>query len=221
MKKIKITSIYVLLIVSFCYKSVGQIHNQEKNLKESDKFVQKMESKASWTDLKIPDAEIAVIKKAINSYKPILDNNKKLNLTTENLNGSGISIWFNGENKSDKKVAAGTIAKELGLDLYRIDLSLVVSKYIGETEKNLDKIFDAAEGKNWILFFDEADALFGKRTQVDDAHDKYANQEVSYLLQRIELYQGLVILATNSKTQIDESKLRRFKYIVHFPVPKK
>jgi len=221
MKKIKITSIYVLLIVSFCYKSVGQIHNQEKNLKESDKFVQKMESKASWTDLKIPDAEIAVIKKAINSYKPILDNNKKLNLTTENLNGSGISIWFNGENKSDKKVAAGTIAKELGLDLYRIDLSLVVSKYIGETEKNLDKIFDAAEGKNWILFFDEADALFGKRTQVDDAHDKYANQEVSYLLQRIELYQGLVILATKSKTQIDESKLRRFKYIVHFPVPKK
>jgi hypothetical protein len=221
MKKINIISTYVFLLLFFCSKSFGQSLIQEKNLKGNDKLVQKMESKASWTDLKIPDTEIAVIKKVINSYKPILENNKKSNPTTENLNGSGISIWFNGENKSDEIIAAGIIAKELGLDLYRIDLSLVVSKYFGETEKNLDKIFDKAEGKNWVLFFDEADALFGKRTQVIDTHDRYANQEVSYLLQQIESYDGLAILVTNSKTQIDESKLSRYKHIVHFPIPKK
>jgi SpoVK/Ycf46/Vps4 family AAA+-type ATPase len=221
MQKINITSTYLFLLLFFCFKSFGQVHNQEKNLKENDKFFQKMESKASWTDLKIPDAEFAVIKKAINSYKTNPDNKIKSNLTAENLNGPGISIWFNGENKSDESIAAGLIANELGLDLYKIDLSLVVSKYIGETEKNLNRIFDAAEAENWILFFDEADALFGKRTQVNDAHDRYANQEVSYLLQKMETYQGLAILATNSKTQIVESKLSRFKYIVHFPKPKK
>jgi SpoVK/Ycf46/Vps4 family AAA+-type ATPase len=219
MKKIHITSTYIFLLLFFCCKSFGQIHNQEKNLKGTDKFVQKMESKASWTDLKIPDTEIDAIKKVINTYKPILENNKKTDLTTENINGPGISIWFNEENASGKKIAAAIIARELGLELYRIDLSLVVSKYIGETEKNLDKIFDAAEGKNWILFFDEADALFGKRTQINDAHDKYANQEVTYLLQRIEFYQGLTILATNSKIKPDESKLLQFKYIVRFPAP--
>ncbi|MBC7862176.1 MAG: ATP-binding protein, partial [Bacteroidia bacterium] len=112
------------------------------------------------------------------------------------------------------------IGKKTGRDVYRIDLSTVVSKYIGETEKNLRKLFDRAERKDWILFFDEADAIFGKRTSVNDAHDRYANQEVSYLLQRIEYHEGLVILATNMKNNIDSAFMRRFQCIVHFPMPK-
>ena len=103
--------------------------------------------------------------------------------------------------------------------MFRIDLSRVVSKYIGETEKNLARLFDRAEHKNWILFFDEADALFGKRTEIRDAHDKYANQEVAYLLQRIENYAGLVILASNQRGNLDEAFLRRFQAVIHFPVP--
>ena len=103
--------------------------------------------------------------------------------------------------------------------MFRIDLSRVVSKYIGETEKNLARLFDRAEHKNWILFFDEADALFGKRTEIRDAHDKYANQEVAYLLQRIEGHSGLVILATNQRGNVDEAFLRRFQAVIHFPVP--
>src|SRR5699024_10733916 len=104
---------------------------------------------------------------------------------------------------------------------YRIDLSLTVSKYIGETEKNLARIFDWASDKQWILFFDEADALFGKRTEISSAHDRYANQEVSYLLQRMEDYPGMVILATNLKSNIDEAFTRRFQSVIYFPVPGK
>ena len=100
-----------------------------------------------------------------------------------------------------------------------MDLSRVVSKYIGETERNLSSLFDKAENKNWILFFDEADALFGKRTDIRDAHDKYANQEVAYLLQRVENYNGLVILATNQRSNIDDAFVRRFQAIIHFPIP--
>jgi len=112
------------------------------------------------------------------------------------------------------------LGKSMGKDVYRVDLSQTVSKYIGETEKNLAKLFDKAENKNWILFFDEADALFGKRTDIRDAHDKYANQEVAYLLQRIESYNGLVILASNQRTNIDEAFTRRFQSIIHFPFPR-
>jgi SpoVK/Ycf46/Vps4 family AAA+-type ATPase len=103
--------------------------------------------------------------------------------------------------------------------VYRIDLSQVVSKYIGETEKNLEKVFNKAENKDWILFFDEADALFGKRSNVQNAHDKYANQEVSYLLQRVEDFPGLIILASNYKSNIDQAFIRRFNAIIHFPMP--
>jgi SpoVK/Ycf46/Vps4 family AAA+-type ATPase len=112
------------------------------------------------------------------------------------------------------------LGKYTGKDVFRIDLSRVVSKYIGETEKNLSRLFDKAENKNWILFFDEADALFGKRTDIRDAHDKYANQEVSYLLQRIEGYSGLVILATNQRGNIDDGFVRRFQAMIHFPMPR-
>jgi SpoVK/Ycf46/Vps4 family AAA+-type ATPase len=116
-------------------------------------------------------------------------------------------------------MAAEVIASELGLDLYKIDLSQVVSKYIGETEKNLDRIFAAAEDANAILFFDEADALFGKRSEVKDAHDRYANIEVGYLLQKMEEYEGIAILATNLRSHLDEAFVRRMQAIVEFPFP--
>ena len=112
------------------------------------------------------------------------------------------------------------LGKHTGKDVFRIDLSRVVSKYIGETEKNLSRLFDKAENKNWILFFDEADALFGKRTDIRDAHDNYANQEVAYLLQRIESYDGLVILASNRRANIDDAFVRRLQSIIHFPMPR-
>ena len=111
------------------------------------------------------------------------------------------------------------LGKHTGKDVFRVDLSRVVSKYIGETEKNLSRLFDKAENKNWILFFDEADALFSKRTDVRDAHDKYANQEVAYLLQRIEGYNGLVILASNQRANIDDAFVRRLQAIIPFPMP--
>jgi SpoVK/Ycf46/Vps4 family AAA+-type ATPase len=116
-------------------------------------------------------------------------------------------------------MAAEVLARELALDLYRIDLSAVVSKYIGETEKNLARVFDGAEAGGAILLFDEADALFGKRSEVKDSHDRYANIEVSYLLQRMESYRGLAILTTNRKSALDEAFLRRLRFAVEFPFP--
>jgi hypothetical protein len=132
---------------------------------------------------------------------------------------AGYKALFYGPPGTGKTFTATLLGKQFNRDVYRIDLSQVVSKYIGETEKNLEKIFQKAEDKNWILFFDEADALFGKRTSVSSAHDRYANQETSYLLQRIEDFNGLVILASNNKANIDQAFLRRFNAIVHFPIP--
>jgi hypothetical protein len=131
----------------------------------------------------------------------------------------GYRTLFYGPPGTGKTLTATLLGKSTGREVFRIDLSLIVSKYIGETEKNLSKIFDKARNKNWILFFDEADALFGKRTNVRDAHDKYANQEVSYLLQRIESFGGVIILASNMKSNIDDAFLRRFHSIIHFPKP--
>lgn len=132
----------------------------------------------------------------------------------------GYTSLFYGPPGTGKTFSACLLGKYCNCDVYRIDLSMIISKYIGETEKNLARIFDMAEHKNWILFFDEADALFGKRTKVEDAHDRYANQEVSYLLQRIEDFNGVVILASNLKTNIDPAFLRRFQSVIHFPMPK-
>ncbi len=131
----------------------------------------------------------------------------------------GYRALFYGPPGTGKTLTASLLGKYTGKDVYRIDLSMMVSKFIGETEKNLSNLFSKAENKDWILFFDEADALFGKRTSVRDAHDKYANQEVSYLLQRVEHYNGLVILATNFKSNIDEAFSRRFQSIIYFPMP--
>lgn len=133
--------------------------------------------------------------------------------------GHGLKALFAGASGTGKTMTAGVIARELGLDLYKIDLSAIVSKYIGETEKNLDSIFRAAQSSNAILFFDEADALFGKRSEVKDAHDRYANIEVAYLLQKIEEYEGVVILASNLSKNIDDAFARRMHYVVEFPLP--
>ena len=125
-------------------------------------------------------------------------------------------ILFIGEPGTGKKTLAALIGEQAGKEVYRIDLSMFISKYIGETEKNLELLFGTAEDKGWILFFDEADALYRKRTGVRDAHDKYANQKVDYLLQRIEDYNGLVILATNMKSNIDDAFTRRFQTVIRF-----
>lgn len=132
----------------------------------------------------------------------------------------GFTSLFYGPPGTGKTFSACLLGKHCGCDVYKIDLSAIVSKYIGETEKNLAKIFDMAENKQWMLFFDEADALFGKRTKVDDSHDRYANQEISFLLQRIEEFNGVTILASNLKGNIDDAFIRRFQSVVHFPMPK-
>lgn len=126
-------------------------------------------------------------------------------------------VLFYGTKKSGKHTIATMLANQAGKELYKVDLSKLDSKYIGETEKNLSTLFSVAEDKGWILFFDEADALFGKRTEVKDSHDKYANQEVAYLIQRIEEYKGLVILSSNLKSNIAQAFLRRLRYAIHFP----
>ncbi len=131
----------------------------------------------------------------------------------------GLKVLFAGESGTGKTMAAEVLGAELGLELFRVDLSTIVSKYIGETEKNLDRIFEAATGSNAILFFDEADALFGKRSEVSDAHDRYANIEVAYLLQKMEGYPGAVILATNFRQNIDDAFVRRLDFVIDFPFP--
>lgn len=133
----------------------------------------------------------------------------------------GLKVLFYGKSGTGKTQTAAILGNELKLPVYRIDLSQIVSKYIGETEKNLERIFSAAERKNWILFFDEGDALFGKRTSVNSSNDRYANQEVAYLLQRVEDYRGIIILSTNLKDNIDTAFLRRFQIITEFQLPDK
>jgi SpoVK/Ycf46/Vps4 family AAA+-type ATPase len=133
----------------------------------------------------------------------------------------GVTMLFAGPPGTGKTMAAEVIASELSLDLYRIDLSTIISKYIGETEKNLEKIFNEAQHSNAILFFDEADAIFGKRSEVKDAHDRYANIETSYLLQRMENYDGVTILATNLRANLDEAFTRRLQFAIDFPAPEK
>jgi DNA polymerase III delta prime subunit len=171
----------------------------------------------NWDDLVINDE----LKEQINELKSWLKYNDQL-IDEWGMGGrikKGYRTLLYGPSGTGKTFTAGLLGKEVNKDVYKIDLSMVVSKYIGETEKNLELLFARAEDKGWILFFDEADALFGKRTNVRDAHDKYANQEVSYLLQRIEDYNGMVILATNMKNNIDDAFIRRFNSILKFPMP--
>ncbi len=179
----------------------------------------KTEARYIWNDLVLPDEKVKQLKEIsgqVRHYYRVFDEwgfDRKLSY------GKGLSVLFTGPPGTGKTMAAQVITNELQLDLYKIDLSGVVSKYIGETEKNLEKIFDEAETSNAILFFDEADALFGKRTEVSDAHDRYANIETSYLLQKMEEYEGIVILATNLRENIDDAFTRRIRFIVEFPFP--
>jgi len=183
----------------------------------SDFPAQLIETGLEWKDLILNEKTDSQIQE----IETWLKHNDKLlnNLDMKNRIKPGFRVLFSGPPGTGKTLTASLLGKYTNRDVYRIDLSLVISKYIGETEKNLSKLFDRAENKDWILFFDEADALFGKRTGVRDAHDKYANQEVSYLLQRIEAHAGLVILATNMKANIDSAFTRRFNAIIDFDNP--
>ena len=184
-----------------------------------EQLTQRIESGVSWKDLVLPESELNILRELATHVRHKEQVYHHWGFAQKNARGLGISALFAGASGTGKTLAAEVLGNELQLDVYRIDLSSVVSKYIGETEKNLKKIFDAAEGCGAILLFDEADALFGKRSEVKDSHDRYANMEVSYLLQRIESYQGLAILTTNLKDDLDRAFLRRIRFIVQFPFP--
>jgi len=184
-----------------------------------DDLAQRIDSAATWSDLVLPESQRQVLREIalhLRARGLVYDT---WGFAARNARGLGISALFAGTSGTGKTMAAEVLAQELRLDLYRIDLSQVVSKYIGETEKNLRRVFDAAEAGGAILLFDEADALFGKRSEVKDSHDRYANIEISYLLQRMEAYAGLAILTTNMKSALDSAFLRRLRFVVEFPFP--
>ncbi len=172
-----------------------------------------------WDDLVLPPKQLSQLKELETSIRNSSGVLEDWNFRSRLAYGRGITAVFSGPSGTGKTMAAGILARELGLDLYKIDLSRVVSKYIGETEKNLERIFQQAEDANAMLFFDEADALFGKRSAIKDAHDRYANIEISYLLQKMEERLGVTILATNLKTNMDEAFVRRIRFSVEFPMP--
>jgi SpoVK/Ycf46/Vps4 family AAA+-type ATPase len=184
-----------------------------------DDLAQRIEPAAVWDELVLPELQRQVLREIAVHVRQRSKVYETWGFTTKGTRGLGISALFAGASGTGKTMAAEVLAGELRLDLYRIDLSQVVSKYIGETEKNLRRVFDAAEEGGAILLFDEADALFGKRSEVKDSHDRYANIEVSYLLQRMEAYRGLAILTTNMKNALDTAFLRRIRFIVQFPFP--
>jgi SpoVK/Ycf46/Vps4 family AAA+-type ATPase len=176
-------------------------------------------TESSWDDLLLTKKALQQIKAISNQVK----NNTTLTGKTKLINKTNkvSPVLFYGSQANEQITTAALIGKIINKDAYRIDLSKLVSKYIGETEKNLNVLFDTAEKKDWILFFEEADALFGKRSDVTDTHNRYANLDVTYLLQRIEDHPGLVLLAANKKTTIDPDFIKRLRPIIHFPKPKK
>ncbi len=184
-----------------------------------DSLAQRLELKATWNDIVLPAQELDLLQQIAGQVKQRTKVYADWGFAEKMNRGLGITALFAGESGTGKTLAAEVLANDLRLNLYRIDLSAVVSKYIGETEKNLRRLFDAAEDGGAILFFDEADALFGKRSEVKDSHDRYANIEVNYLLQRMEAYRGLAILATNMRSALDIAFTRRLRFIVTFPFP--
>ena len=183
------------------------------------KLARKIMPRYTWSDIILPADQLTLLREIVATVRGrpvVLD---EWGVGAKLASSAGVTILFSGPPGTGKTMAAEVIAIELGLDLYKIDLSTVVSKYIGETEKNLERIFNEAQTSNAILFFDEADAIFGKRSEVKDAHDRYANIEISYLLQRMEIYDGVAILATNLRANLDEAFTRRLQFSVHFPFP--
>lgn len=193
----------------------SRLHSNQK----LSELATKIEPRYEWRNIVLPSDTFEQLREMVNMVKqrPFVYNTwgfgQKLAL------GRGVNALFAGESGTGKTMAADIIANDLGLDLYKIDLSMLVSKYIGETEKNLDRIFTEATTSNAILFFDEADAIFGKRSEVKDSHDRYANIEISYLLQRMEAYDGVVILATNLRANLDDAFTRRLHFAIEFPFP--
>ena len=184
-----------------------------------DALAQRIDAKAHWDDLILPETEKELLRQIATHVAGRTRVYDEWGFRARMNRGFGISALFAGESGTGKTMAAEVIANELGLALHRIDLSSVVSKWVGETEKNLQQLFNAADDSNGILFFDEADALFGKRTQVQHSQDRFANIEINFLLQRLESYRGLAILATNLKDALDPAFLRRLRFIVSFPFP--
>jgi hypothetical protein len=186
---------------------------------QMDDLARRIEPAAGWEDLVLPQEQLELLREICTHVRQRAQVYESWDFQSKGKRGLGISALFAGQSGTGKTMAAEVLARELRLDLYRIDLSAVVSKYIGETEKNLRRVFDAAEGGGAILLFDEADALFGRRSEVKDSHDRYANIEVGYLLGRMEAYRGLAILTTNLKDSLDAAFLRRIRFIVQFPFP--
>ncbi len=182
-------------------------------------LAQRIVPSAGWDDLVLPESQKQTLRHLAAQVRQRMKVYETWGFSAKGRRGLGVSALFTGESGTGKTLAAEVLAHELGLDVYRIDLSAVVSKYIGETEKNLKQVFDAAEEGGVLLLFDEADALFGKRGDVKDSHDRYANIEVGYLLQRMETYQGLAILTTNLKSALDKAFQRRLRFTVNFPFP--
>ncbi len=198
------------------YRSINKVLNRD-NLS----FIRKLEPRFCWDDIVLPPDRMSQLQEICS----FVDHRHRVfyqwGFDDKMPGGKGINILFSGPSGTGKTMAADIITGHLGADIYRIDLSIVVSKYIGETEKNLKKIFDFADKGNVVLFFDEADSLFGRRSEIKDSHDRYANIETNYLLQKIEDHEAIVILATNLSKNIDEAFLRRMHFVVEFPFPEK
>lgn len=192
---------------------------REQTAAQLDQLAQSIRPVYGWSDVVLPEGVMAQLREIAAQVTERARVYREWGFGKKLARGRGISALFSGVSGTGKTMSAEVLAAHLKLDLYRVDLAGIVSKYIGETEKNLSRIFNAAENSGAILFFDEADALFGRRTEVKDSHDRFANIEINYLLQRMEDYRGLSILATNRKTEIDRAFLRRIRFLVDFPFP--
>jgi hypothetical protein len=192
---------------------------REHARRSMEQSAQRIEPRADWDELVLPEPQMRTLRQIATHLRQRVTVHEQWGFAAKYSRGLGLTALFSGASGTGKTMAAEVLANTLSLDLFQIDLAGVVSKYIGETEKNLKRVFDAAEDSGAILLFDEADALFGKRSEVKDSHDRYANLEVSYLLQRMEAYRGLAILTTNMRHAIDSAFLRRIRFILEFPFP--
>jgi ATP-dependent 26S proteasome regulatory subunit len=192
---------------------------RERSRVRLEGLAERIDPGATWDDLVLPAGQHELLREIVRHVRHRTQVYERWGFGARTKRGLGVTALFAGESGTGKTLAAEVLASELGLDLYRIDLAATVSKYIGETEKNLRSVFAAAEASGAVLLFDEADALFGKRGEVKDGHDRYANLEVAYLLQRMESYRGLAILTTNLRSNVDRAFLRRLRFVVAFPFP--